>query len=150
MGIDPDLLVATEVDGAALGEVIAATQAPPDGDSRALTRALLDAPLRRAADASAARVRGAARARRFASALCRMLIGGELADALAVDKTSWDVLPPFVRRFVAGAERVRRCVPFAVGHAFRAGQHYWDRVASIGLADATSAFVLPEGLPSAA
>ena len=42
MGVDPALVPTTEPEGYRLGELIAATQAPPDDDSRALTAALIE------------------------------------------------------------------------------------------------------------
>jgi len=148
MGIDPELLPATEAEGVRLGEVIAATQGEPDDDSRRLTRALLEAPLREA------RTRGeranARRLVRFSAAMCRELLGDEAAEKLAVPRSSWRYMMPFVRRLVSSVELVRETVPFGDVPALWAGTRYWDRVVELGLAGATVDFGLPQKLARAA
>lgn len=148
MGIDPELLPATETEGVRLGHVIAATMGEPDDDSRALTRALLEAPLQ------AAKTRGdlanAKRLVRFSAAMCRELLGEEMADKLAVPRTSWRYMVPFARRLVSSVELVRERVPFADVPAVWAGRRYWDRVVEVGLAGAMAEFALPQSLARAA
>ena len=139
----PDLLPSTEGEAVRLAALMAATQAPPDEDSRALTRALLEAPLR---EPPPGRELAAARAVRVASALCRMLVGDDVADQLGVTRTSWRYLTPFVRRWVTGLDRLSRNVPFGAESARRAGRRYWDRVVDVGLAEATSELALPSRL----
>jgi hypothetical protein len=148
MGVDPDLLVSTEAEAVRLGEVIAATQGIPDDDSRNLTRALLEAPIR---EARTTRERSnALRLSRFSAATCRALIGDEMADHLAIPRTSWQYMVPFMRRLVSGVELVRERVPFGDVPAVWAGTRYWDRVVAVGLAGATAEFGLPRGLSRAA
>jgi hypothetical protein len=148
MGIDPELLPATEAEAQRLGDVIAATMGEPDDDSRRLTRALLESPLR---EAKTARDRAnAKRIVRFSSAMCRFLLGDEVADSLAVPHTSWRYMVPFVRRLVSSVELVRENVPFADVPALWAGTRYWDRVVELGLAGAMADFALPQGLARAA
>jgi ER-bound oxygenase mpaB/B'/Rubber oxygenase, catalytic domain len=148
MGVDAELLAATEAEGVRLRELIAATMGEPDQDSRDLTRALLDAPLRRG---ETPRERANAdRAVRFNAALCRSLLGEAMADKLAVPSTPWRYSIPFVRRLVASVDLVRRRLPFADVRALSAGTRYWDRVVEIGLAGTLAEFGLPQGLAARA
>ena len=130
MGIDAELLPASEAEGERLGELIAATQGDPDDDSRSLTRALLEAPLRAATNAKERQ-----RARRIvatSTTMCRALLGDVLADRLAVPKTRARHAVPLLRRLVSGAEHARARVPLGNAAAFWAGRRYWDRVVSRG------------------
>jgi hypothetical protein len=148
MGVDPELLPATEAEGIRLREVIGATMGEPDDDSRKLTRALLDAPLRRGT--TPRENANAARAARFNAGLCRALLGEDMADKLAVPSTPWRYTIPFVRRVVSSIERVRRRVPHGDARAVRAGTRYWNRVVAIGLEGTLAEFGLPHGLARAA
>jgi ER-bound oxygenase mpaB/B'/Rubber oxygenase, catalytic domain len=148
MGIDPDLLASTEAEGVRLGEVIAATQGIPDDDSRALTQALFGAGVRMAK--TAREQANAERVARFSKAMCRALLGDEMADHLGIPRTSWQYMVPFVRRLVSSVEAVRERVPFGDVPAVWAGTRYWDRVVAVGLAGATAEFALPKGLARAA
>ena len=130
--------------GATVVEVIAATMGEPDEDSQRLTRALLDAPLRAAKTRQ--EMANAKRVVRFSAAMCRTLLGGELADKLAVPRTPWRYMVPFVRRLVSSVELVRENVPFGDVPAVWAGTRYWDRVVEIGLAGAMAEFGLPQAL----
>ncbi|MGH7295257.1 MAG: oxygenase MpaB family protein, partial [Polyangiaceae bacterium] len=87
MGVEPELLPATEAEGVRLGQLIAATLGEPDDDSRKLTRALLHSPLHLAK--TRGELANARRLVRFSEAMCRHLMGDEVADALAVPRTSW-------------------------------------------------------------
>jgi hypothetical protein len=149
-GIEPELLPASEVEARRLGELIEATMGEPDDDSRRLTKALLDSSL---ADAKTpAEYKNALRLRRFANAMCRALIGDELADKLGVEQTSWRYLVPFIRRFVSSAELIRASVPLGLADvpALWVGTRYWGRVIEVGLAGAIAEFGLPEKLGAAA
>ena len=150
VGVDPALLPSSEIEAVRVGELIAATQGEPDEDSRNLTRALLDSSLDGAH--TRAQKRNALRRRQFASAMCRELIGDELADKMGVEKTTWRHMVPLMRRLVSGMEFLREAVPGGVADvpALWAGSRYWDRVVEIGLAGATAEFGLPERLSSAA
>jgi hypothetical protein len=148
MGVDPELLPATEAEGSRLGQLIAATMGEPDDDSRKLAAALLGAPLQ-AAKTRAERA-NARRVMRFSAAMCRELLGAEMADKLAVPRTSWRYMVPFARRLVSSVELVRETVPFAGVPAVWAGRRYWDRVVEQGLAGAMAEFALPQGLARAA
>ncbi len=145
MGIDLELLPATEAEGRRLGEIIAATQGAPDDDSRRLTRALLDSSKR---DAKSAHERtNARRLATFSAAMCRSLLGDETADQLGVSQTSWRYMVPFARRLVSSMELVRENVPFGDVPALWAGTRYWDRVVVLGRA---GELALPKRLAKAA
>ena len=148
MGIDLDLLPATEAEGRRLGELIAATQGPPDDDSRRLTRALLGSPLREAKTPHERT--NARRLTTFSAAMCRSLLGDERADQLGVAQTSWRHMVPFARRLVSSMELVREAVPFGDVPALWAGTRYWDRVVDLGLAGAAAELALPQRLSHAA
>jgi hypothetical protein len=148
MGVDQELLPATEAEGLRMAEVLHATLGDPDDDSRRLTRALLESPLR---TARSARDRAnAERLMTFSAAMCRTLQGDAMADALGVPHTSWKYMVPFMRRLVSSVELVRERVPFGDVPAVWAGTRYWDRVVEIGLAGAMAEFGLPQGLARAA
>ena len=148
-GVETDLLPASETEAMRYADLLQATVGEPDEDSRRLTRALLDSPL--AGAKTRVERRNGERRRLFGTALCRELVGDELADKLGVAKTSWGLMVPFVKRFVSGVELVRRSVPLGMADvpALWAGTRYWDRVVEIGLAGATAEFGLPDKLAAA-
>jgi hypothetical protein len=147
MGVDPELLPATEAEGRRVGDLIAATQGEPDDDSRRLTRALLGSHVRDAKTASDRT--NAERLARFSHAMCRALVGDVTADKLGVSSSSWRYVLPFARRIVASMELVRESVPFGDVSALWAGTRYWDRVVDVGLAGAAE-LKLPQRLARAA
>jgi hypothetical protein len=147
LGVAPEINPGSFTDAENLAELIQATMGEPDEDSRALTRALLDAP--RAGMTTEAELRNAARRTRFAEAMCRHLVGDELADKLGVPRTSWRFTVPLVRRLVSGAELVRANVPFGDLPALLVGARYWDRVVEEGLAGGAWDFALPDRLKAA-
>lgn len=144
IGVDADLLPASEAEGMRLAALIEATTGDPDDDSRALTRALFDASLERAA--TKAERREALRRRAFGMTVCRALLGDELADKLGVESTPMRYAVPMMKRLVSGVERVTRALPFADRRQVAAGLRYWDRVVEIGMADASYEFSLPSHL----
>ena len=148
IGVDAQLLPASEPDATRLADLIASTMGPPDQDSRDLTKALFDAAFDGAVTPK--QKRDAARRVLFGTTLCRELVGDELADALHVPRNSVRFALPMVRRLVGGVERFTRAVPFAERGAIAAGSHYWDRVVQIGLQGATYEFGLPSALGSLA
>jgi hypothetical protein len=148
MGLDLALLPATEAEGRRLAEIIAATQGPPDEDSRRLTRALLNSPKHEAKTPHERT--NARRLATFSAAMCRSLIGDEMADQLGVSQTSWRYAVPLARRLVSSMELVREKVPFGDVPALWAGTRYWDRVVDLGLARAAAELALPQRLSRAA
>lgn len=144
IGVHHDILPTCEADGVRLGRLIAATMGTPDQDSRDLTKALFDSPFETAT--SAAERRLATRRRIFGQTLCRELVGDELADQLAIPRTSYRHALPIMKRIVRGVGKVTRRVPLVERSAVAAGARYWDRVVEIGLQGATYEFGLPERL----
>lgn len=144
IGVHQDILPASETDASTIAELVAATSADPDEDSRALTRALFDAPYQTAKSPEERKT--AERQRRFGMTLCREIVGDEMADKLGVERTPLRHAMPMMKRFVAGVERFSRAVPFASQEQVRAGHRYWDRVVDVGLQDATYEFMLPDRL----
>lgn len=144
IGCDPDLTPSGEPEARRLGELIAATQGPPDDDSRALTHALLHA------GAEVAKTpRDVRRARvetELGQVLVRGLLGDAMADDLGVPATRWRHALPLLRSVNVAAEQVRHRVPAAHRAAIEQGNRYWDRVVEIGLAGATAEFRPPERL----
>jgi len=144
IGVDHALLPVSEQDAHRLADLIAATMAPPDQDSRDLTKALFDAAWEGAVTPK--QRRDAARRVLFGTTLCRALVGDQMADQLHVPRNTFRYAMPMVRRLVGGVERFTRAVPFAERSAIAAGSHYWDRVVEIGLQGATYEFALPSAL----
>ena len=143
MGVDDELLPATERDASSLGRLMFATQGPPDDDSRALVRALLEASEQQGSDEERTRAR---RLRPVAHGICRGLIGDTLADQLAIAATPMRHLVPVVRAVVGTLERARRQSRGLERALARLGERYWDTVVSRGLHHATHDFALPHRL----
>jgi hypothetical protein len=144
IGVDPDLLSASEQESRRFGELIAATQADPDDDSRALTRAFFRSPLescRTDEERRAAQWRVS-----FGHALCRELNGDSLADKLGIAREPLSRALPLLKRWIRTAEQVSARVPKARERAIEAGTRYWDAIVSRGMPDAGYTFSLPETL----
>ena len=147
IGVDADVLPASEVEAKRLVDLIAATTADPDQDSRDLTRALFDAGKTAARTPEA--LREAVRRTTFGETLCRELIGDDLADKLGVPRSPFRHVFPVVRQIVASAGRVTRAIPFGQERAAAAGTRYWDRVVAHGMDGIGYEFPLPKGLAAA-
>jgi hypothetical protein len=147
IGVDEDVLPASEAEGMRLAELIAHTMGEPDQDSRDLTKALFEA----AYDGMTTKkqIRDAERKIAFGRTICRELVGDDLADKLGVPPTRWRYAMPIMKRFVAGVERVAQHVPFSHPTAVAVGSRYWDRVVEVGLQGATAEFLLPDRLLAA-
>lgn len=144
IGVDPEISVTSELDARALVDLIAATQALPDDDSRALVRALLDSP-QEAAKTDEAR-RRAVVITHLGQGFVRGLLGEEMADALGVPRTPWRYAMEVARAATRATELLRETVPSAREALIDNGHRYWDRVVEIGLAGATAEFRPPERL----
>ncbi len=146
MGVDPELLPATDREGRRLTRFIALTQGPPDDDSRALTRGLLQAPVPPGAPALErwlARSQGA-----LGEGFCRVLLGDVLADGLGLARTRARHVIPTLRRALALSRAV---LPARARDALRApaerfGERYWDRNVRLGLDGLPATFRLPSRL----
>jgi hypothetical protein len=148
IGVDRDLVPTSERDAHKIADVIKNTQAPPDEDSRALIRALLESPLRDAArEGKTPRDRAQAKRQVLISSLfCRAFVGDELADDLGVAKARWRSLLFLLRRAVNAFEIARTAVPGGDAYALAQGERYWDRVVDSGRAGAALDFPLPQFL----
>lgn len=144
IGTDPEIVPTSELEARRLADLIATTQGPPDDDSRALTRALLESPLTTAK--TPAERRNAQLQMRLGQGLVRCFLGEEVADALGVPRTPWRHSLRVLRGITEAGERVRVRVPAAHRAALAEGTRYWDRVVEIGLAGATAEFRPPERL----
>ena len=144
IGVHPDVLPVSEQDAMRMADLIGETQAPPDQDSRDLTKALFEAAYEGAVTPK--QRKEAARKVLFGTTICRELVGSAMADQLGVAPTSIRYAMPMVKRLVAGVERLTRAVPFGERSAVYAGTRYWDRVVEIGLQGATYEFTLPDRL----
>ena len=82
-----------------LADLIGATMGEPDQDSRDLTKALFEA----AYDGCTTKRQKAEAARKvmFGMAICRELVGDELADKLGVRRRTVRFVMPMMKRFVA-------------------------------------------------
>jgi hypothetical protein len=147
IGVTPELAPASLADADRLTQLVTATQADPDDDSRALTRALLFAE-RNAARTDRVRRSGAAKAH-LGAVFMRMLCGDQLSDKLGVAHTPLELTGPLLRRLVRTTDLVMRAVPGAEARALASGLRYWDRVIAVGMAQATAEFGLPEALLAA-
>ena len=147
IGVDADLLPASEAEATRLVELIGATTGEPDQDSRDLTRALFDSG--KTGATSPGRMREADRRIAFGETICRELIGDDLADKLAVPRSRLRHVLPVVRKIVASTGRVTRAIPSGRERAIAAGSRYWDRVVERGMEGVGYEFPLPKGLAAA-
>ena len=141
LGVDPELLCATEPEARVLWELLESTQEPPDADSAALAAALVEGPLHEARTPEER-----ARAERFlpvAYGIARYLVGDRYADALGYPRTRWRFAAPALRTLISGTGRLVGRLPGVDRLALEAGIRYWNRAATTGLAGAEARFELP-------
>lgn len=144
IGVDQDVLPASEAEAMRLADLIGMTMGEPDKDSRELTRALFDSVFDGCV--TPAQIKDAQRKATIGRLVCRELIGNELADKLDVRPTPIRYAMPMMKRVVTSVERVTRSMPFGRRSAVAVGSHYWNRVVEIGLQGATYEFPLPKRL----
>jgi hypothetical protein len=142
IGVDPALMPLNAERVASLQELIEITQGPPDEDSRALTRAFLDAPLAEAAPDERARM-----ARRVAAShgILRGILGDARADALGIERNRYRHVVPAVARALRLGGALRRAPGLDVVAA-KMGRRYWDGLMRFALADGPPTFAPPERL----
>jgi hypothetical protein len=144
LGVDPELLPASEQEAMSIGAVMRAMQGPPDDDARALVGALFSKGLGEPKSrAEAAFIRGY---RRFAIGLSRMLVGDEIADAVGLPKDGTRFLPALVRPALGAADLVRERSGLAHRLAVLGGDARWRFVIGRGLDGAQADFGMPERL----
>jgi hypothetical protein len=144
LGIDAELLCATEEEGRRLADLTVMTQGPPDRDAQDLTRALIELAIPRVLhweDQAWWLVP-------FCYALSRALIGAELAEALNYPRASWALTARLLTRAVIGpVEMGRRVVPGAHALAVRLGTRRICRwIEASGAARRAEEFQMPEHL----
>jgi hypothetical protein len=144
LGADPDLLPGNEVEALRMADLIGMTMGDPDDDSRALTRALMEAPLIEVRGESGKK--WAERRANFGYAMARELLGDALGDKLKLPITAMRFLIPPIKGLVSAMEIVRELSPLAHRTAIEVGTQYWGRVVEIGLGGATYEFGLPQRL----
>jgi len=141
LGVDPELLCATEPEARVLWDLLEATQEPPDADSAALAVALVEGPLHEARTPEQR-----ARAERFlpvAYGIARFLVGDRYADALGYPRTPWRFVAPALRALISTTGRLVGRLPGVDRLAMEAGLRYWHRAATVGLAGENARFELP-------
>ncbi|HET9156937.1 MAG TPA: oxygenase MpaB family protein [Myxococcaceae bacterium] len=141
LGVDPELLCATEPEARVLWELLEATQEPPDADSAALAVALVEGPLHEARTPEQR-----ARAERFlpvAYGIARFLVGDRYADALGYPRTPWRFVAPALRTLISSTGRLVGRLPGVDRLALEAGLRYWHHAATVGLAGKDARFELP-------
>jgi mpaB/rubber oxygenase-like protein len=143
LGIDPELLCATEEEGRRLADLTVITQGPPDRDARDLTRALIETAIPRVIHQEDQAWWFVP----FCYALSRTLIGHELAEGLNYPRTSWGFTARLLTRAVIGPVEVgRRMVPGAHALAVRLGTRRIRRWIETDRAARRAEFQLPDDL----
>lgn len=161
LGVAPELLPTTYAEASRLAGFVHLTQGPPDDDSRALVRALLEGPRRRAqqlvqrnhdAGRSAEELSHRRELRlaeahvAAASAVCRALVGEELADALGLADTPYRHVTRGVRLLTRALEEVRRRSAAVERGLAHLGDRYWAASVAAGLGGLPAVYALPERL----
>ena len=141
LGVEQELLFPTEPEARLFWELLESTQSPPDADSGALARALLESPLHEARSAEER-----ARAERFlpvAYGIGRYLVGDRYADALGYPRSPWRWAAPALRTLVSGTGRLVGRIPGVDRLTLEAGLRYWKRTVELGLGGEEARFELP-------
>lgn len=135
MGVPEELLPTSEPEAVALSEMIHMTQGPPDADSRALVRALLDSAPDEAVGRSG-----------LAWGFCRGLLEPDTADGLGVPRTPWRHIVRATRTVVAPVDRLASRVPWLEAQLVAAGQRHWRDTVHGAMAGRAPEFKAPERL----
>lgn len=144
LGTDYELLFATESEGLKLADLIMKTQAPPDDDSRALTKALFESG-KRGARSPQERKR-AERMAPVAFAMSRYLLGAELGDQLAIPRSRLERLMPVLRLAIRTFDGARSRMHLLDMAAVILGSRYWEDVVNRGLGPRGTDFAPPVAL----
>ncbi len=147
MGCADELLPTSERDAHRLAQLIMATQAPPDEDARALTKALMESG--RQAARNDAELKQFERLKYFTRAVSWRLLGDELAGKLGVPRSPFEPLFPVLRGVIGATERVRELSPRLRSFAVRQGDVYWQRLIDEGLRGKPVEFHPPTKLAAA-
>lgn len=144
MGVENDLLPATEREARRLSDFVEATQAEPDEDSRRLVRELVEAP--RYGARTAEESKRAERVITIGYGFVRALQGDAAADALHVPKTSARHVLRTMRPLVTRLETLRRHVPSLEERAIQRGKAYWENSIAISARGLPLTFTPPSAL----
>jgi hypothetical protein len=146
IGVDHELIPTSEAEARRYSELILLTQGSPDADSKNLTHALLNGPIR-AISKRDERSLAIARAQRdLAEGLCRGFVGDTIADGLGLSKTLWRWTIPLLRPSIRSVEVVRQRSGLLTMAAEYLGTSYWDRAVATGLRGGVAQFDLPTRL----
>ncbi|MBL8603406.1 MAG: DUF2236 domain-containing protein [Myxococcales bacterium] len=145
IGVDESLRCTSLDEARTLWELLSMTQGPPDDDSRALARALIESGDRQARD-PAARFR-ALRMKAVGYAISRYMLGDAYADGLGYpSKGALAHLIPLFRHFHARAGATLRVLPDLPFATPEAGARYWETIVNTALQGVPASFAMPEQL----
>ncbi len=125
IGVDPELLPTSEHDARRLKDIVAATEGPPDDDSRKLAKALFSSGPRSLKGTPEERAR-AVRMAEIGEGLLRSVMGEDLSDGLGVPRTRYRHAIHPVRAIVARLERNRLVRRSLRDRSIEAGLKYWQ------------------------
>ncbi len=144
MGVCDELRCATVAEARTLWDLIDSTQDPPDDDSRALARALLESPIKNARTPKE-RLH-AERSRPLAYAISRHMLGDVIADQLGYPR-AWPLYGVKVfEQLNLRAPWFLRVFPRFPFGSVEAGVGYWNDVVNTSLAGVPATFPMPEGI----
>jgi hypothetical protein len=146
IGVDHELIPTSEAEARRYAELIELTQGAPDQDSKALTHALLNGPIRAMSKRDERSLAVARTQRDLAEGLCRSFVGEEVADGLGLSKTPWRWTIPLLRPSLRSMEAVRERSSLLTAVAEYLGTSYWDHAVQSGLRGGVAQFDLPTRL----
>jgi hypothetical protein len=121
MGVDEELLCASEPEARRLAQLVCWSRTEPDEHSRELVRALFETQFETPAG-------WPRRPLRLYQGLARALIGDDLADGLSLPRVWYGpLLLAGVRLVLPLLELTRRSLPGMNGFATRSGHHFWSQ-----------------------
>jgi hypothetical protein len=144
LGVNEGLRSTTEHEARNLWDLLASTQAPPDDDSRALAKALIESGVRAAQTPE--ELAHAERMRPVAYAISRTLIGDDFADRLGFPRTPLSLAIPAFRAVFRRAGKFAERVPGASDFLAAQGQRYWHDLVRQGLRGMPASFEMPDAL----
>lgn len=144
MGVREELCFASEHEARAFWDLLTTTQAEPDDDSRALTRALFEGPIKNARNEH--EMIRARRSRALGLAFARTMLGDQVADRLEIPRTRAIHAIRALRVVNRRAPGVWRFVPNAPFSTVDAGRKYWRFVVEQTLRGKPAGFEMPDRL----
>jgi hypothetical protein len=144
MGVAEALRPKTVAEAYEIGELILATQGPPDQDSRNLVHALVHAPVEVAKSEKEREM--ARRQLGVAYGMCRHLIGDDLADQLELPRTFGRHIIPVVRNVIRARETATERIPGLKRRSVQKGIRKWQAFLDSALDGQRVSFSLPSQL----